>query len=59
LEEKMTNREWNPELTPAETQTRAEFALRLEDDGFPLEEAIEEADRLIAIRRAFARPQTP
>ena len=55
----MTNREWNPELTPAETQTRAEFALRLEDEGLPLEEAIDEADRLIAIRRAFARPQTP
>lgn len=55
----MSNREWNPELSPSETKERAEYALYLEDQGIPLEQAIEQADQIIAIRRAFARPQTP
>lgn len=53
-------RTWQPELTADETKTRAEYALYLEDEqGVPLEQAIEQADQIIAIRRAFARPQNP
>lgn len=45
--------ETNKPLTTGELKARADFALYLENKGVPLEEAIGEADTLIAARRAF------
>lgn len=45
--------ETNKPLTAGELKDRADFALYLENKGVPLEEAIGEADTLIAARRAF------